>query len=72
MELDSSYALQLVTTDLGKTNHHGESVLSVDVWGPIDLDVSFIWDRIQSPPERDGDTPKKDDFRLLVGLEIDF
>jgi hypothetical protein len=77
IELDSIYRLQLIATDFGKTNHHGESELSFDVWGPVELDVQFIWDRIEEPASQvndDGetDTPKSDDFRLLVGLSLDF
>ena len=39
----------------------------------LDLDVSFIWDRVGKPQrDNDGDTPEKDDFRLVVGLGVDF
>lgn len=74
IELDNSYALQLVVTDFGNTNHHAESVLSFDVWGPLDFDVSGIWDRIEdpAPDSNGGDRPKRDDFRLLVGVSLDF
>jgi hypothetical protein len=77
IDLDTAYRLQLVATDFGKTSHHTESTLSFEVWGPVDFDVSFIWDRIEEPAgeeEDDGDidTPKKDDFRLLMGLTLDF
>ena len=72
VDLDNSYRLQLVATDFGKTSHHSESVLSVDIWGPLDLDVSFIWDRIEDPATDDGDTPKANDFRLIVGFGLEF
>jgi hypothetical protein len=73
LDWDSSYAVQLVVTDLDKTNHHAESKLSFDVWGPVDFDLTFIWDRIENPEtESDGSTPKRDDFRMTVGLAIDF
>jgi hypothetical protein len=72
-DFDNSYRLQLVATDLGKTSHHSESVLSLDVWGPLDFEVSFIWDRIESPAEDDDeDSLKKNDIRLLVGFALDF
>jgi hypothetical protein len=71
LDWDSSYAVQLVVTDLDKTNHHAESKLSFDVWGPVDFDLTFIWDRIENPEtESDGSTPKRDDFRMTVGLAI--
>jgi putative salt-induced outer membrane protein YdiY len=66
IEFDNSYGVQLVVTDMDKTNHHAESVLSFDLWGPLDFDVSFIWDRTEDPPDA-----KPDDFRLLVGLSLD-
>ncbi len=73
-EWDNLYRLQLVATDLGKTNHHAESTFSFDAWGPIDLDVTFIWDRIESPVnvDQNRDEPKRDDFYMLVGLTLDF
>lgn len=72
VDWDTDYSLQAVPTDPDKTNHHLISVISVDVWGPIDFDLSFGWDRIEGPVTDDsGDTPKKNDFRLTAGLAID-
>ena len=73
IELDNSDRLQLVATDLDKTNHHAESVLSIEIWDPIDLDGAFIFDRIEKPiSDEDGNTPKSNDYRLVVGLSIEF
>lgn len=73
LDWDSSYALQLVVTDLGKTNHNLQSTLSFDVWGPVDFDFTFIWDRIEGPEkDSNGARPDRDDFRMTVGLAIDF
>ena len=50
-----------------------ESVVSVEVWGPLDLDVTAIWDRIESPPaDSAGVTPQRNDLRMTVGLGLDF
>ncbi|EAR22441.1 hypothetical protein NB231_11914 [Nitrococcus mobilis Nb-231] len=69
---DNLYRIQIVATDLGMTSHHFESVVSFDIWGPIDFDVAFIWDRIMRPePDSDGVRPKSDDTRLSVGLGLD-
>ena len=63
----------LVITDLGLTSHHLLSTLSFDIWGPLDLDVSFTWDRVEQPVARDdGSVPESDDYRLSVGIGIDF
>jgi len=67
------YLARLVTTDVARTNQNLTSVLSFDVWGPLDLDLTLIWDRITKPPrEADGTRPKSDDFRTTVGLSVDF
>jgi putative salt-induced outer membrane protein YdiY len=73
IDLDFGYRLQLVVTDLDKTNHNTSAVMSFSVWDPIDLDVGAYWDRIERP-ERDGngDRPESDDFRLTVGLSVEF
>ncbi len=73
IELDSRYKVQIVTTDLDKTSHHFETELSNDIWGPVELDITFIWDRIEKPvADNSGDRPKSDDYRLLVGFSADF
>jgi len=72
VDWDTSYQLQWVVTDTDKSNHHLLSVLSVEVWGPLDLDVSFAWDRVEGPTrDADGELPRKNDFRLTVGLSLD-
>jgi Protein of unknown function, DUF481 len=73
VDWDTTYTLIAVVTDWDKTSHHLSSVLSFEVWGPLDLDLSFIWDRIEAPaPDPDGDTPKSDDFQLTVGVSLEF
>jgi putative salt-induced outer membrane protein YdiY len=73
IDFDLDYTLQLVVTDLGKTNHNTSAILSFEVWNPLELDVGAYWDRVESPEkDNDGKRPKKDDFRLTVGLSLDF
>ena len=73
IEWDNSYKIQIVATDLDKTNHHAESILSFDIWGPLELDMSFIFDRVEGPvPNAAGDVPKSNDYRLTMGLGLDF
>jgi putative salt-induced outer membrane protein YdiY len=73
IDLDLAYKLQLIVTDLDKTSHNTSAVLSFEIWDPLDLDVGAYWDRIEGP-QRVGndDRPERDDFRLTVGLSIDF
>ncbi len=69
---DNLYRIQIVPTDPDRTSQHFESVFSLDIWGPLDLDVSLIWDRISKPePDANGVRPDSDDVRLSVGLGLD-
>ena len=72
-ELDNSYRAQIVATDFNKTSHHFESILSVDIWGPLDLDLTFMLDRIEKPEqEDDGTRPDENDISILAGMSIEF
>lgn len=72
-ELDNSYKVQVVATDMDKTNHHFESTLSVDIWGPLDLDLTFMLDRIEKPAAAsDGTRPDPNDTTIMAGLSIEF
>jgi hypothetical protein len=59
--------------DSGSYQHHLLTTLSTELTGRLNLDVSFIWDRIQKPQVRaDGSVPEKDDYRLMLGLGFEF
>jgi len=67
------YRGQYTSREVGETTHHGVSTLSLELTKRFDLDVSFVWDRITRPKVgSDLVQPKPDDFRLLVGLGVDF
>lgn len=73
VDLDLLYQLQLLVTDIGRTAHSTSAVLSFEIWGPLDLDVGAYWDRIEEPERgSDGEQPESDDFRLTVGVSIEF
>lgn len=73
IDWDTSYQIQLVATDFDRTNHHMTSVISIEVWGPLDLDVTAVWDWIMKPARAsDGVRPASNDLRLTIGLGIDF
>jgi putative salt-induced outer membrane protein YdiY len=64
---------QVTSKEVGETTHHGVVTLEFEIHKRLDLDISFIWDRVSNPkPDADGVTPLRDDFRLIVGLGIDF
>jgi hypothetical protein len=73
IDFDLTYRLQLTVHDIGSTSHNTVGVLSVELGKALDLDVSLTWDRVESPePLEDGSIPEKDDYRLVVGLALEF
>ena len=73
LEFDFLYRVNLGIPDVNKTTHHSEAVFSFDIWGPLDFDVSLIFDRLEDPrPDDSGDTPKKNDLQFVAGLGVDF
>ena len=65
--------MSFLDEDSGQYQHHILTTLSTDLIGDLDLDVSFVWDRIQKPePRADGSVPEKDDYRLMVSLAYEF
>jgi len=73
LEFIFDYKGQYTGPEVGGTTHHTVATLSLELTRILDLDVSFIWDRIEHPKVgADGVQPKPDDFRLVVGLGVDF
>jgi putative salt-induced outer membrane protein YdiY len=73
IDLILEYRGQYTSRETGETIHHSVSTLSVELTKTLDLDVSFVWDRTQNPKqESNGTIPKQDDFRLTLGLGINF
>jgi len=67
------YRMLLVKPEAGRYTHHFLTGLSFESIGPLDFDISFVWDRVQQPrPESSGAIPKKDDYRLILGLKFEF
>jgi len=57
----------------GKYTHHFDTGLKIELVGDLDLNVSWVWDRVQDPRSlEDGSVPKKDDTRLVLGLGWSF
>jgi len=64
---------QITSKQVGETTHHALATLAFEIHKRLDLDVSFIWDRVSNPrPDATGVTPVKDDFRMILGLGLDF
>jgi putative salt-induced outer membrane protein YdiY len=73
VELDFNYNSQIGVPDPKDSTHHLQTLLSVDVFGDVlDITANFTWDRIENPKTNaEGVTPKRDDYRLAVGLGLD-
>lgn len=68
-----NHTFQIVNETSGTYTHHAVTSLEIELTDSIDFNISFIWDRVQSPqPDAAGNVPDKDDFNLLFGLGIEF
>lgn len=69
LEIDGSFQAQLGLDDLEDTNQNLSLSISYDIWGDLDLDLRFTWNRVGKPvPDEDGITPERDDLRIEFGL----
>jgi putative salt-induced outer membrane protein YdiY len=73
IDLNVDYRFFLVDEESGRYTHHFVTGLEFDLFGSLDFFTTFVWDRIEKPrPTADGTLPKKDDYRLNLGLVLDF
>jgi hypothetical protein len=50
-----------------------KTTLSFDLFKDFDLDISYVWDRIDKPqPKSDGSIPDRDDFQTIVSIAYEF
>jgi len=67
------FNFQIVDKQSGSYLHHLITTLESDFVSDLDIDISFVWDRVQNPqPTSDGTVPEKDDFQLIVGIGYEF
>ena len=65
--------LFIANEESGTYSHHLFTGLDFELTSLLDLEVGFVWDRVQDPqPDSAGVVPEKDDYRLSFGLGIDF
>ena len=73
LDFDTELRATVTSKEVGETTYHGLARLKFEIHKHLDLDISFIWDRITHPQtDADGVTPQKDDFRLVTGLGVTF
>ena len=62
-----------VKKESGQYTHHTVSTLEFEIKRHLNLDVSFVWDYLNSPQVKsDGTVPQKSDTYLTVGLGLRF
>ncbi|WP_455202337.1 DUF481 domain-containing protein [Kaarinaea lacus] len=73
LEYFIDFSFQIVDQESGTYIHHFITTLESDLISDLDLDISFVWDRIQDPqPAEDGTVPERDDFQIIVALGYEF
>lgn len=71
LKLTVNHTSLIVATDIGRTSGNTRSVLSYKVNDLIDIETTFVHDRVWEPvPNAAGVTPKKDDFQLIFSLAV--
>jgi len=73
VEFKGNYKITVPIPDVQTYNHHVAGILSVGLIGSLDLDLQFIWDRVNEPaPDAQGVIPVPNDFRFIVGVGWSF
>ena len=73
VDLILNYQFTFTDEKSGDYKHHMITKLENDLTSWLDLDITFIWDYLQTPTaNEDGKVPKKDDYQFLIGFGIDF
>ncbi len=73
IEFYLDYTALFTNEENGTYNHHLDTGIEIELTKRLDVNVSWIWDRIEDPrPLEDGSVPKQDDYRLIFGLGWDF
>jgi hypothetical protein len=70
---EQTFSATLTSQTAGLYTHHAVSTLEFEIKRYLDLDLSFVWDYLQSPPaESSGVVPQRNDFRLTIGVGARF
>jgi hypothetical protein len=73
MDYFFDYRFFVVNEESGSYTHRLNTGFEFEFFGDFDLDVSWVWDRIQDPRQNsDGSFPEQDDFRMIFSLGYSF
>lgn len=69
----ADYSFRILNDVSGTYTHHALAKVSTEFIGDLDLDVTLIWDYIQTPQAKDdGTVPHQSDYQLVFSLAYDF
>lgn len=67
------YSIQVSKKEAGGYTHYMIATLESEITGYLDLDVSLVWNRISQPTvDGEGNLPKPDDYRLMLGVSYSY
>jgi len=73
IDLIIKYQAYLVNKRSGTYVQHALTSLETELIKDFDLDVTWIWDRIQDPTQNaDGSLPDRDDFKTIISIAYSF
>lgn len=73
VDLVADYTLRLGVPQVERTTHDLSTVVEIEITRAIDIDISFLWDRSETPvADQDGVVPEKNDFRLVLGIGLEY
>ncbi|RDH82530.1 MAG: DUF481 domain-containing protein [endosymbiont of Galathealinum brachiosum] len=73
MDFIYKYNIQISEEEAGGYTHHMIATFENELTGDLDLNISLIWDRINSPVIDDqSNAPEKDDLRFMLGISYSF
>jgi putative salt-induced outer membrane protein YdiY len=72
IEFDIDYNAQIGLPDTKNAFHNLFTLLSIELSSYLDWDTSFQWNHNENPvADAEGNVPKRDDYRISVGLGVD-
>ena len=73
VDLQFDYSITAPVPETDEYNHNFVVKLSVDLIANLELDIAFVWDRVNKPIEDgSGNVPVPDDYRTTIGLGWSF
>jgi putative salt-induced outer membrane protein YdiY len=71
LDFNMDYRGQLTKRGAGNNVHHLMATLEFEIHKLLELDLSFVWDRVTDPEtDENGITPKPDDYQFITSLGI--